>query len=555
MLRFSLVAALACGLPLFAQAPLSETIEVRIINVDVVVTDREGTPVRGLKAEDFSVWEDGEPRTVTNLAEYGAPPPQLAEMDVSGATVSVDGAQTPMPRHLIIFVDRFGLAKRQRQEVFSALDDFLREAMRPGDKAMLVTYDTSMKVHVPFTDDQQRIRKEIAKLEANKTQVWGDGDELAEVEQAERMFASDEDGGKAAVGMTTYQLAQRAWVRMRNRVRNLNALMSSVAGLEGRKMLLLVSEKFERNPGMKYFLPRDPETGVEPTESKEFNAVLLLRSFTQSANAHGVAVYPIHPGGLKGKIDAVENRGGTATVREYILFMNDGSASERIAQETGGLYALGSSETSKMLPAVLRDLDSYYSLGFRAVGPPAPGVRDIKVKVRNPEYRVRYRREFVQKSDHDLMEDRVIANLAQPIANSGLQIEVKAQPARGASFSKALVPIEIRIPVKELTTLPSDQGQVGSFSVYIASSDAKGGLSDVVRQTQKFTIDNAKVKSRTSSHFTYEVQVRVRDQGGLISVGVVDDVGKVYGFGTVPLAAARPMPGPMPIPTRRGRFQ
>src|SRR6266852_1703677 len=48
---------------------LVETIEVRVTNVDVVVTDRQGNPVSGLTKDDFQLFENRKPQTITNFYE------------------------------------------------------------------------------------------------------------------------------------------------------------------------------------------------------------------------------------------------------------------------------------------------------------------------------------------------------------------------------------------------------------------------------------------------------------------------------------------------------
>ena len=79
--RGSLSAALvlALSLPIVAQEepavpPLVENVDVRVINVDVVVTDRKGNPVRGLTIDDFQVFENGRPVKLTNFYEVISDP-------------------------------------------------------------------------------------------------------------------------------------------------------------------------------------------------------------------------------------------------------------------------------------------------------------------------------------------------------------------------------------------------------------------------------------------------------------------------------------------------
>ncbi|MEA2339584.1 MAG: hypothetical protein QOE82_3591, partial [Thermoanaerobaculia bacterium] len=45
---------------------VTESIDVRIVNVDVTVTSK-GAPVRGLTRDDFEILEDGRLQTITNF--------------------------------------------------------------------------------------------------------------------------------------------------------------------------------------------------------------------------------------------------------------------------------------------------------------------------------------------------------------------------------------------------------------------------------------------------------------------------------------------------------
>ena len=53
-----------------AQAPTSflESLEVRVVNMEVYVTDRQGNPVEGLSEREFTVLEDGKKQRLTNFS-------------------------------------------------------------------------------------------------------------------------------------------------------------------------------------------------------------------------------------------------------------------------------------------------------------------------------------------------------------------------------------------------------------------------------------------------------------------------------------------------------
>jgi hypothetical protein len=54
-----------------------ETIEVSLVNLDVVVTDKQGRRVHGLTANDFEVLEDGKPQAITNFSAFVPDDPSL----------------------------------------------------------------------------------------------------------------------------------------------------------------------------------------------------------------------------------------------------------------------------------------------------------------------------------------------------------------------------------------------------------------------------------------------------------------------------------------------
>src|SRR5689334_15008526 len=74
-----LAGLLAPTAPLAASAPTTtasaggggetyyESIDVDVVNVEVVATDRSGRPVAGLTRGDFELYEDGKPVAVTNF--------------------------------------------------------------------------------------------------------------------------------------------------------------------------------------------------------------------------------------------------------------------------------------------------------------------------------------------------------------------------------------------------------------------------------------------------------------------------------------------------------
>ena len=63
----------------------AEAVDVDVVQVTAVVTDDGGRFVRGLKQEDFKVYDDDAPQTITNFAAENMPLELVAAIDVSSS--------------------------------------------------------------------------------------------------------------------------------------------------------------------------------------------------------------------------------------------------------------------------------------------------------------------------------------------------------------------------------------------------------------------------------------------------------------------------------------
>src|SRR5205814_2692563 len=97
----------------FPQGKLVEVIEVRVVNVDVVVRDRSGNPVRGLTKDDFDLYEDRVKQTITNLYEVRrdevAQPVEASEPQSIAVPIEL------RQRRLLLFVDSSSIQYSRKQ--------------------------------------------------------------------------------------------------------------------------------------------------------------------------------------------------------------------------------------------------------------------------------------------------------------------------------------------------------------------------------------------------------------------------------------------------------
>ena len=116
---------------LLAGAEFQNEVDVQLVQLQVLVVDRNGNPASELKLEDFEVRENGEQREVENLFVSNDIPLSLG--------LAVDSSDSVLP----IWRDLRTVAA-----------SFIGSSLSPGDRAFLVDFDDSVRLLQPLTGDK-----------------------------------------------------------------------------------------------------------------------------------------------------------------------------------------------------------------------------------------------------------------------------------------------------------------------------------------------------------------------------------------------------------------
>ncbi|MEO8036893.1 MAG: VWA domain-containing protein, partial [Acidobacteriota bacterium] len=520
---------------------LMENVDVRVINVDVVVTDRKGNTVSGLKAEDFEIYENGVPKPVSNFYEIerakpiNVTPVQTPATPPAAATARpVEAQKEDIPdnlrRRIIFFIDNLSLAPFNRNKVFKEMKEFAKTSMRPGDEAMIATFNRSMKVRMPFTRDAKQIESTLEVIAGESALGLSNKSERKDVQGRIKDAQSYDD----AVA-TARSYAASVEHDLRQSVESLNGLMSTLAGVEGKKILVLTSEGFPMQPGKDAFYYIDEvarqkntgnwQSGSAMLEGMSFDSTSLIQSIARTANANGITLYPIHAGGLDaGNDNSAENAAPTSFTVSQAVVSNSTDSLRMMAEMTGGLASIQTNNFKGAFDKIRRDLDAYYSLGYRAGTERVDRQRGLEVRVKNRAYQVRGRQTFVEKSTYAEMSDRVIANLLYKTKANELNIRVIiSAPQAADEYFK--VPVEVQIPMDSLTLLPLGEDQsAGGFDLYVAVANKEGDMSDVSRKMQQIRVSAADYKKLKGKYYTYSLDHLMEPGMNKVSIGVVDQV-------------------------------
>ncbi|MEM7585842.1 MAG: VWA domain-containing protein [Acidobacteriota bacterium] len=273
-----------------SDAVFSDVIDVRVVNVEVVVVDKQGEPVTGLTRDDFEVFEDGEPVDVVNFYAVEGSTARLGAGQVAG-----EASETPEPPSgttqrldLVIFVDNLHIRPQNRKLLFENLRQRLSEAAVPGSRMMLVTMNNRIEVVEPFTSDPERILAALGSIEKQTSlSALVDSDRRMFMSQLGRASTqgrtcpnrrgstSGGGGGGGSTGggggggggvssssnfdftiqeahslaLSVRSIAERRYQIGRSTIRSLAAFADTLGGLPGRKAVLYLSDGIPARPG------------------------------------------------------------------------------------------------------------------------------------------------------------------------------------------------------------------------------------------------------------------------------------------------------------------
>jgi VWFA-related protein len=521
--------AVLCSLLVFAavsaqaQKPaipsLGERVDVELTNVEVVVTDRDGTHVHGLARDDFEILEDGRAQPITHFAE-------------SAFAAKPDGdAIQREPRSLLLFIEVVPLPDFRVEPFIAALKDLVRTTITgPDDRAAVVSFDRRAVMRVAPTNDVKEIARVLDEVGQEFTGVRHNGT-VAAAEQM-NLFRQFEQEGAAmsAISMidrpdapTRTMTASASAVQvmqaeseMKRRVAAATAAVHALAGVEGRRILILATHRLGQLTGAEYVVATGGSGNAIDNRQK-------VAELIANANAAGVTVYPVYPSGL-------HDAGAGSEVGRSVL-MNEMVSLKLIAERTGGATAYGAGDIAKLLPRVAGDVGNYYSLAYRATDDDS---HEIVVRTKKPGLVVRVRRQVIERTDAGRMRDRLLSVLYEAWLYSPIRVTATPGEAKKAG-TKDSVPLRVNIPIGQLTLLPSGSVHAGAFTVFLMTGAEYGETSGVVEETRRIEVPSDKLANYANGDVAYEVDLHVSPDSDRVAVGVLDEVSKEYGLTVVKL--------------------
>lgn len=367
-----------------AQAPPQATFRTTtsLVEVDVVIHDKKGDFVGGLKAEDLQLFEDGKPQTIEQF--------YMVSHDRGGQMIPVTGDRDVAPedrarRIFVVMFDEGHLAHDSLMRAKAGVETFIQDNIGPGDfggifengqmhNGRLTTSAAELlsgvnKVTVGFENRQSLLAtfREFPRIpsEIDAMRIAEGSIEVAR-RIGERVCRDDPQSCALNGGVNQVenliQQKSRLYVRQARiltytTLQNLRYVVSRLSRIPGRKTLVFLSEGFF----------------VE--ESRDD----LLAIGAEAARG-GTTIYSIDGRGLIGSPTATSDV-LTAAAGRSTAFDSGEAASYLLTSATGGLRIQNIDDIARAFNIVVRDTSTYYVIGYRPDNPVMDGkFRKIEVK-------------------------------------------------------------------------------------------------------------------------------------------------------------------------------
>jgi VWFA-related protein len=541
-----------------------DEIALTIANLVVYVTDKKGRAVTTLTEGDFEVYQDGDPKQISNFKLYTAEVVR-SELGVTtgldipepSPTPEVTAVGGPQPVHLVLYIDNQNLDPLDRNRVLSQTGDFVRTSLHPPAQMMVVAYQRSFEVLQDFTSDPSEVFKALRLV---RTYTGGRTErESSRKDIMERIqrVQSEQRAGTSRSGSSD-PTNDRAWNEIYALIDNyakesvndlqftldsLRQIITSLTGLPGKKGVIYVSNGLPMIPGMDLFYEASRVMNDSTILSRmfEFDRSRIYKQLAATANAQDVTLYTIDASGLSLQgVGSAEYATAADPMISSIGRNNLTDSLRYLADETGGIAIYNTNDIGPRLELVTQDMFTYYSIGYPLQASGQDKVHRVEVKLRDDpafsEYEVRYRPRFVEKSLETRVQDRVVSSLVFEIDENPMELEVEAGTPAAATEDRWLLPAHLSFPLSSVAMLPEGDDFVARIVLFIAARDSDGKRSDLVRQMHEIRVPAAQYEDARNKNFGIDTQLLMESGRYKISIALLDPLTRQVSYRTISTA-------------------
>jgi VWFA-related protein len=561
-LRLAAIAALMAGVPGTAslsahqkpQATFKSSIE--LINVDVVVIDKDGNAVRGLKQTDFALTDRKKPQTVSTFEEVSheralaAPAPATMfpaamKMDV------VDNQTSQADRLVIVVIDDLHIWKGRSDKARDVAKDVV---VKLGAQASMAVLFTSGEHSTQVTQDRSQLIAAVNTLQGR---------------QAVRRPHQAIDDQKAVFNESGFSKADDALLKtmdnmsdaqkvnlqdFQDNMRQFQVLNDAAKMLRvednRRKAFVLISEGMMKNMSGVFDSTQSPceASGLKNAPKADYSVDLdftcyhdrALRDMSESLRRSNVATYAIDPrgkvrpedmmlesfpppdcgacgqtpppNGADGDDPSKRTVSGEDSQFKWNNPVRMSQDSLRLSAEaTGGFAVTDTDDFASGLQHIIEDIDHYYLLGFYPTdsgGGDKYRPLDVTVPA-HPDWTVRFRRGYTPGAPPAAAasKDPLVALANGVMPKSDLPLRMTAMPlvGKGKNASVAIA-LEVTAPTGMMKDADSKLRDDVTYALMVVD-DKKAKVTSRTGRAASFAMSAKNPAAAMPDTVTYQIPV------------------------------------------------
>ncbi len=500
---------------------IGETIAVRVVNVEAVVTDARGERVAGLAATDFRLLVDGAEVPIAFFNE-------IHERDLLPAQDTSEPGQ-PVARGVsyLVFIDEDFANPSDLRKVLRGLRRQLTE-LRSVDRVSIVAWNGHrLDLLGAWTVPGPELDGILAEAQRRKSSRLKGRSELA-IQDLDALRRTDSDPFRQTFLQLESSEIQAATRRLEDRlkrlVRALAASMRTFGSSPGRKAALVISGGWPRSPSRfvnqalgparatqqarlrselgidNPFVADDTAGSVADDEARNRSGEEwgLYQPLVETANLLGFTFYPVDAAGFEsnGGFDSAQavpalsgQPPGFSSPADIILSrdLNRGGVEleleahdtlSLLAEETGGVAYLNQGRNDA-LRAVAEDTQSYYWIGFSGNRLGDDLRHKIELQALVPRLEVRSRQSYTDLSREQEIGMTVESGLLLGQPAGARPLILQAGTPTKAALNKMTIPLRIRVPMEEIALLPvGAEEYAANLRLWVVVLDREGDRND-----------------------------------------------------------------------------
>jgi VWFA-related protein len=471
-------------------------LNTNIVLTNVVVRDKKtGAVVKGLKASDFTIYEDKKPQKIISfdyqnvdeaavLAEKSTAAGKATVADLLERNFAARPEELKDHRLIVIFFDLSSMQDEDIDRAVDAAENYVKTQMQPADLVALVSMSTGLTMDQDFTSNKDALLRGLAKYNGADETGFTNG-------TTGSTSGTADDTSAFAADDTEYNSL--------NTDRELLAIRTIAKSLE----------RVQQRKSMLYFSGGLTRNGIENEAS--------LRAATNEAAKANMAIYSVDSRGLQalppvgdasqGSLRGNSTYSGAAATAQFSSNFGSQETLDTLSMDTGGKAFFDSNDFAPAFQQIQHDTEAYYLLGFRSTNQrPDGSYRHLTVKVDRDDVKLEYRPGYYAAADfqHQKTEDREEALTEQmrsdlPATDVAVYLQALYFMTNRNTY---FIPVNLIVPGSQIPFVKGGDRDKATLDIVGQVKDSQGIVVGNVRQTVKLAVGQTQEVQRKNIQYS-----------------------------------------------------